>query len=1474
MGNKNGGKRFGRGTNRVFSAALVTLLVLSIFTGLITTVSQNAEAASGETVLFSDDFEGSTKTTWYDTGDGDQAVQVTSEVAWSGSYSLKKPYDAGGPWAWQYTLIALPHDGVKIRFAYRTSTNAYENRVYLLSEDLSTTYFMVAPSLYRDSYRSLWFYRNGEWTKVTFGSEIPAYTWEIYEVEISGNQIKATVYDSSGNYITDTGWQTFDGLPSGTNTYAFALRCKPESEVWIDKLEVYSTGGGSGIANPGFETTGGWTTETIGGSYAPTVNLQSTDGSYEGSYCAKMTNTLGSRGTPRASYIRQTIILSPTATTLSYYVKYWKDYWGPSMGVRIKDASGNVLADNREGTGGRRSSSDWVMRTIDVSSYAGQTITIEIYLEDLSTTWAGNSDHGGWIAVDLFVITAPPTASFSYTAHHDPPLVGESIIFDASGSTDTDGTIVKYEWDFDNDGTYDAEGVTCTHVYDSYGTKTVRLRVTDDMGATATTTMTVEVNAPPQITDMSVTDGSGNDVSHDNGYWQWWSDGGVTFKFRPTVSDPDGSIASYEWDFGDGARSSGTGTPGTVSHTYTDSGTYRVTLTVTDDDGAKATYAVPVGVAVEKPVECITEGWKTSTWADHGFEGDGSVYILLGDFWYGGSYHEGEGMISVHARETTCMSGGGKIYQKIQIPKGATSIRFNASLGGSGEWSIDEAKVSFSCDTGSTSVSISPGSGTYSLDVSSYWGKTGTLEIKLDTWVDRRGKVDLFVDDFTIVYGTGYSPPASPVIRDADFTITDWNRMVYIDMDGDGDIDRFHLEQDGDGVWWLRYYKNMGTPDDYAPWMRTMYFDTELDMGSGDVWGLFDVEGDHKGDLVLNRDNLEQIRVYLSSDWQIESGHGQWMAADYIWVTVPYQDKYKQLWEKVPSGRHDCKFIAGDFDGDGDIDVVIELWFDSIKDYYNPPYYCYVDHMYAEYEISSDGTITRTYYCTYDDDGYPVRSGGTRKFSSPPWDTKPYPTEPEKWFSVPLVGPVRDLASWIEYVNESYLDEYWDAVGNASASSAPGAEIYDSVGSPGTDGTVPGNPYAEKIKAPIVKKDTGEEFFAVTNLNLGPLSLSGKGSGQLNLTDVDFKLTGNVVQWHDYKPIAGYVISWGLMKHAIDYVEADINIHISGYVNITAAGTASAESGDLLVSLGEVAVPTPIVGLPITIGPDLKVGMDMGSFSAEGQVDFNLTFNAHVKWGAEVIRHDPPPDQYDPGKPWQKQVWYEHVPIREFSISQKSVSITPSGDIEGSFGFYVYPQLSVKFLDTIGFSGGLKIYPLKLTVSDGDNKVSMEVQGIFDLGKLDVPVIDLTAAVLGRVQFPIWSYVYEEERTMTFEGTVGYEGYDVGQITEFEIPAGVKKIKVELIDHGTRGDDSRIRLCLERYPPGEHVDKEYGYLGTDNGGSEVKEWHVEDGREYIVIKPSTWDLSDYCWKVFAKRNEYDANSDESYTVVITFYYWA
>lgn len=97
------------------------------------------------------------------------------------------------------------------------------------------------------------------------------------------------------------------------------------------------------------------------------------------------------------------------------------------------------------------------------------------------------------------VTNAPPGASL--TASTTTPANGAEVTFNASGSADTDGgTIASYAWDLDGDGVFETPGgttPTITRAFTTAGPATVRVRVTDDEGATADAAVTITVAAPP-----------------------------------------------------------------------------------------------------------------------------------------------------------------------------------------------------------------------------------------------------------------------------------------------------------------------------------------------------------------------------------------------------------------------------------------------------------------------------------------------------------------------------------------------------------------------------------------------------------------------------------------------------------------------------------------------------------------------------------------------------------------------------------------------------------------------------------------------------------------------------------------------------------------------------------------------------------------------------------------------------------------
>jgi PKD repeat protein len=179
-------------------------------------------------------------------------------------------------------------------------------------------------------------------------------------------------------------------------------------------------------------------------------------------------------------------------------------------------------------------------------------------------------------------------------------LTGRSpllVDFDAGDSYDLDGSIVSYEWDFGDGSTGD--GVTATHTFvtTTMRTYTVTLTVTDDSGATAEATQSIEV-LPEQSTGV-------NPPTARFTASPSYGNSPLTVEFDASLSySTDSSISVYAWDFGDGATGGGK----TISHEFTAQATKNVTVTLTVTDAKGSTASTSLVITVVVPVDIPTDG--------------------------------------------------------------------------------------------------------------------------------------------------------------------------------------------------------------------------------------------------------------------------------------------------------------------------------------------------------------------------------------------------------------------------------------------------------------------------------------------------------------------------------------------------------------------------------------------------------------------------------------------------------------------------------------------------------------------------------------------------------------------------------------------------------------------------------------------------------------------------------------------------
>ncbi len=207
------------------------------------------------------------------------------------------------------------------------------------------------------------------------------------------------------------------------------------------------------------------------------------------------------------------------------------------------------------------------------------------------------------VAVDDKGADASASCTINVSATNKPPVVGlacpssvevgKAANFDASKSSDADGTIKSFAWTYgDGSATVTGTSALTNHVFDKAGSFEVSVVVTDDKGATGAGSCVVAAKAA-NVTPTAKLVCPGSLVLGANGTF----DGSGS-------TDSDGTIKSYTFVFSDSSPTA-TGTASKVTRSFSKAGTITVTMTVVDDLGGEGKASCSVPVSASNPPDVV-----------------------------------------------------------------------------------------------------------------------------------------------------------------------------------------------------------------------------------------------------------------------------------------------------------------------------------------------------------------------------------------------------------------------------------------------------------------------------------------------------------------------------------------------------------------------------------------------------------------------------------------------------------------------------------------------------------------------------------------------------------------------------------------------------------------------------------------------------------------------------------------------------
>lgn len=473
-------------------------------------------------------------------------------------------------------------------------------------------------------------------------------------------------------------------------------------------------GAASYLWSPGGQTTQSITTSTPG-NYSVVVTPVS------GSGCSVTLNTTiyGSTDYPVSDFTASPINIcvgeSVTYTDLSYVVGT------SSISDWAWDFDGDGLVDDT---------------TQNPPAYVFNTPGT--YTSELRVWTNGCSDT----STVVINVGESPTAGFTFNNVCFGTLMSFTDTSNANG-----GTISNWNWDFQNNGTVDNTNQNPSHGYPNPGVYDVELMVETTAGCKDSIVQTVYVNPLP-VANFSATS--------------------VCFSQTTTFTDSStiatGNITDWAWDFGDGVGTSAVQHP---TYTYTATGQYNVSLTVTSDSGCTHTITKQVDVYNDPTAAFTTNDVCFGTTANFNSSisngNGGTISQWSWDFDYNGINHvvddtlqhptynySSPGTYNVQLIVTTSNGCSDTTMETITVfPSPIADFNFNDECFGTSIDFVDNSSVSsgtitnwnWSFDNGNTSTTQSPSElyandGDYdvTLVVTSDNGCTDTITKTINVW--------------------------------------------------------------------------------------------------------------------------------------------------------------------------------------------------------------------------------------------------------------------------------------------------------------------------------------------------------------------------------------------------------------------------------------------------------------------------------------------------------------------------------------------------------------------------------------------------------------------------------------------------------------------------------------------------------------------------------------------------------------------